>query len=135
MTETPQHSGAPSFNSAQALHERAANLFYRLATFAVIVAILHYAAPVLLPFAMSILLALIFIPLLRKLEHLRLRRPMALVIIVAIGASAVCSLGWIAERELSEFIVQWPECRVALREKCHNLAAWYDHYQEYRAEI
>jgi predicted PurR-regulated permease PerM len=113
----------------------AATVFYKLATLAIIVIMLHYGAPVLIPFAIAILLTFILVPIMKQLDRLRLRRPASILIILVLGIALFGTFGWIAEREMAQMVESWPEYRECLRDKCRSLSYRYENFEKYQADI
>ena len=64
---------------------------------------LHYGAPVLIPFVLAILLTLILIPIVKRFDRLRLGRPVSILMIVVCGLTGFGTIGWVAERELAQW--------------------------------
>jgi predicted PurR-regulated permease PerM len=135
MAESLDNQNSREPVASQPPEINAAKVFYKLATFALIIVMLHYGAPVLIPFALAILLTFILVPIMRHLDRLRLGRPASILMILILGLSVFGILGWVAEREMAQMVDSWPECRDSLRDKCRSLAHWYDKFENYQADI
>jgi predicted PurR-regulated permease PerM len=115
-----QNSREPAASQPPGIN--AATVFYKLAAFAFILVMLHYGVPVLIPFALAILLTFILAPIIKHLDHLRLGRVTSILMILVLGLSVFGTLGWVTEREMTQMVDSWPECRDSLRDKCRNLS-------------
>lgn len=69
--------------------------FLRLATFALVVAILRFAEEVLLPVAFAVLLAFLLSPMVVRLMRWGLHRALAIILTVTVAFAVIGGVGWI----------------------------------------
>jgi predicted PurR-regulated permease PerM len=67
-----------------------------------IVGALYFAREILLPFALAVLLSFLLAPLVKRLERLRVPRPVAVLVVVLLGAIGAGTLGTVVWKELYE---------------------------------
>jgi predicted PurR-regulated permease PerM len=79
--------------------------FYWLATVALMVAILARAQMILIPVALSVVVAFALGPLVKALER-RLGRPAAVAVVAVVALAAVGAFGYLLERQLVELSAQ-----------------------------
>lgn len=92
-----------------------------LASLALVVAILHAAQEVLLPIAVSILLAFVLTPLTIWLERLALPRIASVLAAVAVTFAIFGALGWVVTRELVDLARDVPKYQMTLVHKIRSL--------------
>ena len=108
MAESLENQNSTEPVASQPPGVNAATVFYKLATFVLVIIVLHYGAPILIPFALAILLALILAPITKHLDRLRLGRPASILIILVLGLSLFGTLGWDAEHEMAQMVEAGP---------------------------
>jgi predicted PurR-regulated permease PerM len=109
--------------------------FYKLAWLVLVIGALYFAKAVLVPLALAILLTFALVPLVKRLERLRLSRVAAVLAIILFGILLTCSLGWMFERQFTELAAKWPEYRVNIQTKIRNIARWSDKLEGLRTEV
>jgi predicted PurR-regulated permease PerM len=107
----------------------------RLASLILVIGALYFGRAVLVPLALAILLTFALVPMVTRVERLRIGRPVSVILVVICGLSATCSLAWLAERELAEVVTRWPEYRANFQRKTGGFLRWVDRLEGYRVEI
>ncbi|HXI57164.1 MAG TPA: AI-2E family transporter [Polyangia bacterium] len=79
--------------------------FYWLATVALLVAMLARAQTILIPVALSVVVAFALGPLVKLLER-RLGRPVAVAVVAVVALAAVAAFGYLLERQLVDLSAQ-----------------------------
>ncbi len=79
-----------------------------LVAFATSIAALYFAKPVLVPLSLSILLAFLLTPSVKRLEALRLGRILSVILVLVVSFSAIGGVGWIVANQLIDVINQLP---------------------------
>ncbi len=87
----------------------------------VIVAALYFAKVVLVPFALAILFTFILTPPVRWLEHIRLPRLLAVLMVVLLAMGAIVSVGWVVTNQLVDATSQWPKYRTHIKDKIESI--------------
>jgi predicted PurR-regulated permease PerM len=87
----------------------------------VIIATLYFAKVVLVPFALAILFTFILTPPVRWLEHIRLPRLLAVLLVVLLGMGAIGSVGWVVTNQLVDATKQWPQYRTNIKNKIESI--------------
>jgi predicted PurR-regulated permease PerM len=91
--------------------------FFRLATFALIVAVLRVADEVLIPVAFAVLLAFLLSPLVVRLIRVGLPRGMAIVLTVSVAFGAIGGIGWLVTSQAIALVRELPNYEENLRQK------------------
>jgi AI-2 transport protein TqsA len=73
------------------------------------------AAPIILPFAIAIFLAILSLPLLRTLRRIRMPIPLAVGVVVLANMALLGFLGLIVSRSFGEFVVALPRYMIELQ--------------------
>src|SRR6202012_16201 len=68
--------------------------FLILASVCVVIAALYFAQDVLIPIALAVLLSFLLVPMVSRLERLRMPRPLATLIVVLIALRVIGGLGY-----------------------------------------
>src|SRR5262245_27547219 len=84
-------------------------------------AALWLGRPLLVPFALALLLSFLLAPLVSRVERTGVGRIAAVIVVVILIGSLLTGLGWIVAREAGEFAEALPEYRQNLRAKAHAL--------------
>jgi predicted PurR-regulated permease PerM len=87
----------------------------------VIIATLYFAKVVLVPFALAILFTFILTPPVRWLEHIRLPRLLAVLMVVLLAMGAIGSVGWVVTNQLVDATSQWPKYRTNIKSKIESI--------------
>src|SRR5436309_14175314 len=95
--------------------------FLVLASICVVVAALYFSREVLIPLALAILLSFLLSPAVRWLEHLRLPRVVATLIVVTLSIGALCLIGYTAYRQTVTIVEQLPRYQAQLHTKIQGL--------------
>lgn len=91
--------------------------FYRLATFAIMLALLYFGKPVLMPLALAVLIAFLLAPVVSALERLKLGRVLSTVLVAVAALVVVVGFGWIVEQRFAEIVAKLPEYRQSMQAK------------------
>lgn len=81
------------------------------------------AAPIILPFALAVFLAILSLPLLRSLRALRVPTPLAVGLTVIANMGVLGFLALIVSRSFSEFVVALPRYMVGLQDLVERATA------------
>src|SRR5215475_9843791 len=87
----------------------------------VIVALLYWARPVLIPVALSILLTFLLSPIVDGLQKLRLPRIPAVIVVVLLAVALLASFGWMTVRQFVSFANDLPQYRTNINQKIADL--------------
>ena len=87
----------------------------------VIVALLYWASPVLIPVALSILLTFLLSPIVEGLQKLRLPRIPAVIVVVLLAVTLLASFGWMTVRQFVSFANDLPQYRTNISQKIADL--------------
>ena len=68
----------------------------------VVVAALYFAQDVLIPLALATLLSFLLAPLVKRLEHLKLPRSVAVIVTVLVAFGGLFGIGWIVYRQVGD---------------------------------
>jgi predicted PurR-regulated permease PerM len=91
--------------------------FLTLASVVLVVAVLYFAQEVLVPIALAILLSFLLAPLVRRLEHLKCPRVLAVLVSVALALGIVVGVGVTVYNELADLAVHMPTYRSNIQSK------------------
>lgn len=94
-----------------------APIFYQLATFALVVAILRVAEDVLLPIAFAVLLAFLLSPMVVRLVRWRFPRTIAIMTTVVIAFTIIGIVGWIVSTQAISLIRELPNYEQNIQRK------------------
>lgn len=95
--------------------------FIRLATFALVVALLHFAQDVLIPIAFAALLAFLLSPVVVRLMRWKLPKTMAIVVTVSIAFAVIGGLGWLVTTQAMSLARELPNYEENLQQKIAEL--------------
>lgn len=95
--------------------------FIRLATFVLIVAVLHFAQDVLIPIAFAALLAFLLTPVVVRLTRWRLPKAMAIIVTVTIAFAVIGGLGWLVTTQAVGLARELPNYEENLQHKIAEL--------------
>ncbi len=96
---------------------RWAGPFFALGTLALATGILHFAAPLLIPIGVAVLLAFLLTPVVRRLERYRVPRAAAVSVAVIAVLVAVGGLTWMVARQTDQLLDAFPQYEDNLRTK------------------
>src|SRR5690349_3731190 len=88
---------------------------------ALIVTLLYWAKPVLIPVALSILFTFLLSPIVDTLQKLRLPRVAAVILVVLLACGVVAGIGWITVRQFVSFANELPQYRGNIAQKIADL--------------
>jgi predicted PurR-regulated permease PerM len=91
--------------------------FLTLATVALVVALLYWARPVLIPIALATLLTFLLSPVVGALQRLGLGRVVAVVLVVVMAFSLLAAVGWIVSLQVKALAEELPQYRDNIRQK------------------
>jgi predicted PurR-regulated permease PerM len=95
--------------------------FYELATFGLILGLLYFLAPVLVPIALGVLLTFLLAPVVSWLEHRRFNRVAAVGVVVVLAAMIFAGVGWVVSRQASALVDALPQYEQGLSSKLSAL--------------
>ncbi len=101
-----------------------AQLFALIAGIAAVVA-LYFARPVLVPFALAMLLSFVLTPLVKLLQRLRLPKAPAVILVVVLAVAGAVFVGVVVTNQLVDVTTQLPTYRANIQRKLaflHNRA-------------
>jgi predicted PurR-regulated permease PerM len=84
-------------------------------------AFLYWARPVLIPVALSILLAFLLSPMADGLQKIGLPRVVSVIVVVLIAFSALGSVVWVTARQITSFANELPQYKDNITEKIADL--------------
>ncbi len=87
----------------------------------IVVAIMYFARDVLVPLALAGILSFILAVPVRALQRLRLPRPLAVVVVVAVAFAAIFGLGRILARQVEDLASDLPKYQATIQEKIQGL--------------
>ncbi len=96
-------------------------LWIVLVSTAVIIVLLYWARPVLIPVALSILLTFLLSPIVDGLQKVRFPRVPAVILVVLLAFSAIGAFGWMTVRQIVSFANDLPQYRDNISEKIADL--------------
>ena len=96
---------------------RWAGAFFALGTLTIAVGILHFAAPLVIPIGIAVLLAFLLTPIVRRLERIRIPRIAAVSASVATVLIAVGGLTWMVAHQTNQLLDAFPQYEGNLRTK------------------
>src|ERR1700722_11609233 len=125
MSEPPTTKSVKEATVAHKTISDEGQVFFRLATLAILVAALYFARAIFVPFALAVLLTFVLVPVVTRLDRLRvmhwqLGRPASVMIVILCLLAPAGSVGWIVKRELMELTARWPEYRANIVTKLHG---------------
>jgi predicted PurR-regulated permease PerM len=91
--------------------------FLRLATFALVVAVLEFGEDVLLPVAFAALLAFLLSPLVVRLTRAGLPQALAIIVTVTVAFSALGAIGWLVTSQAISLVRELPNYEENIRQK------------------
>jgi len=97
-----------------------------IVAFVVVTGILHFGRDVLIPLALSVLLAFLLTPAVRNAERLGLNRPIASTVVAALALAVVTAVLWLTTTQLLSLAASLPEYRQNIRAKVGALRATSD---------
>lgn len=97
--------------------------FSRLASFVLIVVILHAGQGILLPLALAALLTFLLSPMVKILIRNRLPRIVAVVLVTVITFTALTSLVWLLGREVHNLALELPQHRQTIHQRINAVRA------------
>lgn len=97
-----------------------------IVTFVVVTGMLYFGRDVLIPFALSVLLAFLLAPAVRRAEHLGLNRPVATTIVASLALAVVVGILWLTATQLVSLASSLPQYRENIRSKVGALRASSD---------
>ena len=92
-----------------------------LVSASLVVALLYWARPILIPVALSLLLTFLLSPIVDALQKLRLPRVPSVVIVVIFTVALIGSFGWMTVRQVVSFANEFPQYRDNIAEKISDL--------------
>src|SRR5690242_14286611 len=92
-----------------------------LVSSAVLLALLYWARPVLIPVALSILFTFLLGPIVDGLQKLRLPRVPSVIIVVLLACALLGAFGWMTVRQIVSFANDLPQYRDNITEKIADL--------------
>ena len=95
----------------------APKLFYGLGSSLMILAVLYFGKPVLLPIALSVLLAFILNPLVKSLEQFRLGRTLSVLIASGLAFALIASAGWALASQVRHLAADLPNHQQEIKKK------------------
>ncbi|MGH7766295.1 MAG: AI-2E family transporter [Candidatus Binatia bacterium] len=87
-------------------------------------AFLYWARPVLIPVALSILLAFLLSPMADGLQRIGLPRVASVIAVVLVAFSILGAVGWITARQVASFADELPRYKDNITEKASDLRQW-----------
>ena len=95
----------------------APRIFFALGSFLMILAVLYFGKPVLLPLALSALLAFILNPLVKSLEKLRLGRTPSVLIASGLAFALIALAGWALASQVQHLAADLPNHQQEIKKK------------------
>ena len=95
----------------------------RLASFAIVCALLYWGQVVLIPLALAALVTFVLSPAATRLHRLGLPRLLSVSIVVGFVSGTLGGLGWVVVGELGELAEELPSYRQNIRDKIGDLRA------------
>src|SRR4051812_47938124 len=89
----------------------------------ILVVVLYAAREVLIPLALAILFSFLLAPAVRRLEHGRLGRPLATVIVTILFVGLLAGVAWFSGNQAVSLLVKLPEYKENIAEKFLALRA------------
>jgi len=105
---------------------RAGSLLVSIAAFVIVVAGMREAQSLLVPFLLSVFIAIIVTPALLYLQERRIPTPVAILLIVLVIAGAGMLLGTLVGKSADDFSAQLPLYQEKFRALGHSALAWLD---------
>ena len=93
----------------------------RLLAAIAIIAVLHFAAEIIVPFALAILLSFLLSPLADRLEKWHFGRIPSVVLVVIAAAVLTGAIAWLVAAQLLDVAEQLPQYRTNIHEKIQAL--------------
>jgi len=97
-----------------------------IVTFVVVTGMLYFGRDVLIPLALSVLLAFLLAPAVRRAEHLGLNRPIATTLVAALALAVVAAILWVTATQLLSLAASLPEYKENIRAKVGALRSSSD---------
>jgi predicted PurR-regulated permease PerM len=88
---------------------------------ALILALLYWAKPVLVPVALSILFTFLLSPIVDGLQKLRVPRVAAVILVVLLACGVIAGIGWLTVRQIVSFANELPQYRDNIAQKIADL--------------
>ena len=98
-----------------------------LASTCIIVAGLYFARDVLVPLAVALLLTFLLTPLVQHVEHLRLPRVPAVLMVVALSFAILGGIGWLISNQATDLAVKLGEYQGDIERKIENVHSYLGH--------
>ena len=95
----------------------APKIFFGLGSFLMILTVLYFGKPVLLPIALSALLAFILNPLVKSLEKLRLGRTLSVLIASGLAFALIAMAGWALALQVRHLAADLPNHQQEIKKK------------------
>lgn len=109
--------------------------FYRLASIAILLALLYFGQEVLVPLALAVLFAFLLTPLVVRSERIGLGRVPSTLLVVLLALGLIGVLGWTVERRFVQIVDKLPDYRESIRTKVARLTRSGGVVEKVRAEI
>ncbi len=87
----------------------------------IVVASLYLARAILMPFALAILLSFMLSPLVRRLQHWRVPRSLAVISVVLLAFGAIFAMGGLMVTQVNQLASDLPRYQFSLQQKIHGL--------------
>ena len=101
----------------------APKLFFGLGSFLMILTVLYFGKPVLLPLALSVLLAFILNPLVKSLEKCRLGRTLSVLIASGLAFALIGAAGWALASQVQRLAADLPNHQQEIKKKIDGFKA------------
>src|SRR3954468_7911190 len=88
---------------------------------AAVVGILYLAREILIPLALAILFSFLLAPAVRRLEHWRLGRALATVVVVLLSVALFAGIAWFAGNQAVNLVGKLPQYRENIAGKLQKL--------------
>jgi predicted PurR-regulated permease PerM/methylmalonyl-CoA mutase cobalamin-binding subunit len=109
--------------------------YYRLASIAILLALLYFGQEVLVPLALAVLFTFLLTPLVVRVERTGLGRVPSTLLVVLIALGLIGVLGWTVERRFVQIVDKLSDYREAIRTKVARLTRSGGVVEKVRAEI
>jgi len=86
-----------------------------------IILILYFARAVLIPLALALTLNFLLSPMVMRLQRLRMRRVLAVAVVMLVSMAVVAGMGWIVADQLVQVASDLPKYRLNIHEKIDAL--------------
>lgn len=98
-------------------HSRWSGTFFALGSLVLSLGALHYAAPLLIPIAIALLLVMLLVPAVRRIERVGVPRILAVGVAILTVLVAVTGLAWVVTRQANQLLDAFPQYEDNLRKK------------------